>query len=300
MALQSSGQISLSDIATEFGGSTPHALSEYYGAAAGVPSSGTISLASDFYGKANVFVFSITSNQTDADLGTLATSAGWDGSSPVEATVNSGVTLSGNSYAGLRVPSNMSAGVTLINNGVIIGRGGDGALGRTNLEGLAGSAGNAGVQRYTSMTIQNNGTIGGGGGGGGAGGSYQWSHFFSGCGGGGGGGRSSLTNSSGGGYQGSKGTQGNAGNGGSYNAAGNGGNGSSVQDGPSGMVSGNGGNGGGWGSSGNGGNSSYTQKGNPNGGANRAGGAGGSGGAATTGNGSVTWTANGTRYGTVA
>ena len=49
MALQSSGAISLQDIATEFGGSTPHSLSEYYGVASGVPSSGTISL-SDFYG----------------------------------------------------------------------------------------------------------------------------------------------------------------------------------------------------------------------------------------------------------
>ena len=49
MALQSSGAISLANIAAEFGGSTPHSLSEYYGVASGVPSSGTISL-SNFYG----------------------------------------------------------------------------------------------------------------------------------------------------------------------------------------------------------------------------------------------------------
>ena len=49
MALQSSGPISLSDIAGEFGGSTPHSLSEYYGAAGGVPASGAISM-DDFYG----------------------------------------------------------------------------------------------------------------------------------------------------------------------------------------------------------------------------------------------------------
>ena len=49
MALQSSGAISIGDVAAEFGGSTPHALSEYYGAATGVPTSGTIAL-SDFYG----------------------------------------------------------------------------------------------------------------------------------------------------------------------------------------------------------------------------------------------------------
>lgn len=50
MALQGSGQIKLSEIATEFGGSAPHRLSEYYGAASGVPSSGEIQLAADFYG----------------------------------------------------------------------------------------------------------------------------------------------------------------------------------------------------------------------------------------------------------
>lgn len=50
MALQSSGPISLNDVAGEFSGSTPHSLSEYYGVDDGVPGSGTISL-SNFYGK---------------------------------------------------------------------------------------------------------------------------------------------------------------------------------------------------------------------------------------------------------
>lgn len=58
MALQASGTISISDIATEFGGTAPHSLSEYYrggglvpdtGTNSGVPTSGAISL-SDFYG----------------------------------------------------------------------------------------------------------------------------------------------------------------------------------------------------------------------------------------------------------
>lgn len=55
MALQSSGQIKLSEIATEFGGSEPHEMSEYYrdGSYVGsnnssVPTSGEISV-SDFY-----------------------------------------------------------------------------------------------------------------------------------------------------------------------------------------------------------------------------------------------------------
>jgi len=49
MALQTSGAISINDIATEFGGTTPHGLSEYYGVASGIPASGTIDI-SDFYG----------------------------------------------------------------------------------------------------------------------------------------------------------------------------------------------------------------------------------------------------------
>lgn len=49
MALPSSGSIRLQQIADEFGGTTPHNLSEYYGAASGVPTSGELSF-SDFYG----------------------------------------------------------------------------------------------------------------------------------------------------------------------------------------------------------------------------------------------------------
>lgn len=49
MPLQTSGPISLSNVATEFGGTAPHSMSEYYGAAAGIPSQGAIGLGS-FYG----------------------------------------------------------------------------------------------------------------------------------------------------------------------------------------------------------------------------------------------------------
>lgn len=69
MALQSSGQIKLSEIATEFGGTAPHSLSEYYGAASGVPSSGEIKLGADFYGTSNITFLvngSITNGTTTA------------------------------------------------------------------------------------------------------------------------------------------------------------------------------------------------------------------------------------------
>ena len=61
MALQSSGQIKLSEIATEFGGTAPHSMSEYYAGGTNVPSgtgsiptSGEIQLAADFYGTSAV------------------------------------------------------------------------------------------------------------------------------------------------------------------------------------------------------------------------------------------------------
>lgn len=49
MPLPTSGIISLADIQTEFGGTNPISISEYYGVAANVPASGMISLA-HFYG----------------------------------------------------------------------------------------------------------------------------------------------------------------------------------------------------------------------------------------------------------
>lgn len=53
------------NVATEFGGTAPHSLSEYYGVASNVPTSGTISL-SDFYGKTNNEIMQVAAgyNQT--------------------------------------------------------------------------------------------------------------------------------------------------------------------------------------------------------------------------------------------
>ena len=61
MALQGSGQIKLSEIAAEYGGSVPHALSEYHDKGI-APASGEIQIAADFYGTSNTFSFNITSN----------------------------------------------------------------------------------------------------------------------------------------------------------------------------------------------------------------------------------------------
>ena len=54
MALPTSGTLTLLDIQNEFGGSNPIGLNEYYGAAAGIPTSGAISI-DDFYGASSLW-----------------------------------------------------------------------------------------------------------------------------------------------------------------------------------------------------------------------------------------------------
>jgi hypothetical protein len=70
MVLQSTGVISLANIQTEFGGSNPISLNEYYlngvyttgAGAVGIPTSGQISLSS-FYGKSKVIEYMLAGNR---------------------------------------------------------------------------------------------------------------------------------------------------------------------------------------------------------------------------------------------
>tara|TARA_Y100000401_G_scaffold44191_1_gene33832 strand:- start:1681 stop:2712 length:1032 start_codon:yes stop_codon:yes gene_type:complete len=89
MALQSSGPISLSNVSGEFGGTTPHSLSEYYGSDSGVPGSGQIKL-SQFYGTS-----SFTPNGGSPDVALLThnqnTSVNYSaGTSRLINTINTG------------------------------------------------------------------------------------------------------------------------------------------------------------------------------------------------------------------
>jgi hypothetical protein len=60
MPIQTSGTISIADIVNEFGGSSPHSLSEYYGIDDNIPTSGTISI-DDFYGASSGFYINTAS-----------------------------------------------------------------------------------------------------------------------------------------------------------------------------------------------------------------------------------------------
>ncbi len=215
MTLPSSGPLSMSAINAEFG--RGNNLNSYRGTvwytdagASGTFSSGAISF-NEFYGKRPTspsFSFSIGSNQTNADLRTLAINAGWNQSSALVATINGGVYISASStgvYA-LYIQGSFPGGLTVYNYGAIVGCGGNGGAGANDYGSRAGGAGGGatgGPALYVASgtTFYNYGTIAGGGGGGGGGGSgsgvsvdgkYGSATSWYVAGSGGGGGRSSL------------------------------------------------------------------------------------------------------------
>jgi hypothetical protein len=309
MALPASGAISLSQVNVELGLSATAQIGMNDAAVRtlfGVPS-GAISM-SDGYGKANQFAFTISSNQTNANLATLATAAGWNGTSKVIATINSGIYCSSNSTGtpGLTVNGSFPGGVELINNGFIVGMGGGGGNGASRtgggglIAGTAGSAGGLALSVASAVSINNAGTIGGGGGGGGGGGAGgdngcndNFSNFARIGGGGGGGGRTGAAANSAGGSKGPTINSGCSvvdsqnGSSGTQNAAGAGG-AAGYQEGGA-YFSGAGGAGGGWGATGFSGAGGHTSGGYGGGGA----------GGAVSGNSNVTWIATGTRLGAI-
>jgi hypothetical protein len=285
MPLPSSGPITIQQIATEFGGTAPHSLSEYYRggafvantpANANIPASGAIAL-SNFYGasKSRVTVnLVISTNTQNYDVYVNRGPNYVAGNTDVILTINSGVFLGATStgvYA-LVVSSSFSAGdtVSIINNGTILGMGGGGGAG-----GFAGNAGGGGgggntMQISRATRITNNGVIasGGGGGGGGGAGVINKSQAR----GGGGGGGAGYLSGGGGSPNGGAGstTAGGAGGGGQPGA------------GSGGVGGGRGANG----ASGTNGNTGFAA-------------GGGTAGYYVVGNSNVTWVATGTRIGRV-
>ena len=200
MALSSTGSISLSQVQTEFGGSNPISLSEYYRNGSyvtqnntGVPTSGAISLG-NLRGTERWFYYTFSSNVKQADLRSILVAAGWDQNDPVVATVNSSVWLwsDSTSVGGLTISGSFPNGVTLYNYGKIIGKGGAGGDGSSASSRGNGQAGGPAI--YLSSTgvniiNQTGAYIAGGGGGGGAGaasGAYSSDGFGGGGGAGGG------------------------------------------------------------------------------------------------------------------
>ena len=162
----SPNSISLSQVNTELGLSSTAQISLNDSAVRTLfgKASGAIAM-SDGHGKANQFAFTISTNQTNANLRTLALAAGWNGSSNVIATVGSGVYIysTNTANAGLTIDGSWPGGVSLVNNGYIMGMGGNAVVD------TASQAGGSAISLGVSLTITNNSYIGGGGGGGGSG-----------------------------------------------------------------------------------------------------------------------------------
>ena len=154
MALQTSGAISLANIQTEFGGSNPISLSEYYGggtyvpagANPGIATSGAINMNS-FYGGVAATVLTISSNTNNYDIGAAAIAAGGDKSTPVILTINAGVTVGSTSSgtAAMYTGTGWSSGTTIniTNNGAIVGASGS-SVSQTGTQTGTGGGGGSG------------------------------------------------------------------------------------------------------------------------------------------------------------
>jgi|SaaInlV_120m_DNA_3_1039746.scaffolds.fasta_scaffold00310_22 hypothetical protein len=118
------------------------------------------------------YEFTFASSTQEADLRALAISAGWNGSDQLKVFVNSGVYLWSNSITtgGLVISGAFPAGVTLLNSGYIIGKGGKGGNFSSNNKENGGPA--LQITATVPVDVTNNASAFiAGGGGGGAGGS---------------------------------------------------------------------------------------------------------------------------------
>lgn len=174
MALPCPGpsQISIADIQTEFGGSNPIAINEYYrnglyvpSSSTNVPTSGQISF-SDFFCTSSelTLIISVTTTNLnlqsafDAQFGANT----WTNSLPKRVIINPGVVVGSSnicSYA-LKVTSGGVGNLRIDNYGSIQGAGGG------SNSGMGGNA----ILADSPVSINNQGSIYGGGGGGGQGG----------------------------------------------------------------------------------------------------------------------------------
>jgi hypothetical protein len=177
MALQGSGQISIKQVATEFGDTAPHGMKEFYNGGGkvpanntNVPTSGAIGLK-NFYNAVNRVALTVTfgANTTQTSVSTATVPGYIAGISDVTVYVSSGVYVysTTTSSPALTLGQGFAAGdtIALVNNGYIMGMGGAGT------KSTGGAAGPAMSLSY-NITLTNNSYIAGGGGGGGSGGTF--------------------------------------------------------------------------------------------------------------------------------
>ena len=161
MPLPNSGYISLSMIAAEFkpGVAPPYYLSQFYGVAPGVPTSGLIKF-SDFYGKSNEFIFNMNTSLANPNIRQLAINAGWNQSAKLIVNINADINTI-NLTAGLSFPG----GIRL---NILAGRRVGGVCGNYNYQ-VPRVDGGPAIFTRVPVEINNLGTLSGGGGRGGRG-----------------------------------------------------------------------------------------------------------------------------------
>lgn len=183
MALQSTGAISFNNINVELGlsGTTTAPINQApFRTLAGKPGSGTTIALSDFYGKANRVTVNLTlagGNVLNYDVYNNRGPTYVAGTSDIIVNIPAPTILGSASTPtySLLVPSafNPADTVTIVNNGTILGAGGDGgrgsdAPGAGVVPATPGSGGGNAVFVNRPTIITNNGIIAGGGGGGGS------------------------------------------------------------------------------------------------------------------------------------
>ena len=179
----SSNPISLSQIQTEFGGTNPISISEYYRNGSYTTSNNTNIpidsiihppiIFSNFYGAVREILVVISATTTNLNVSSLFGSY-WAQTVPKRVVINSGVIIGAtdtSNYA-LNIPSGFGGTVKIDNNGSIQGAGGAANSGNGGPAIFAGASG---------ISINNLGTIyagGGGGGQGGTGGTGSYTYYF--------------------------------------------------------------------------------------------------------------------------
>ena len=203
MTLNASGPISLGGATTgqsvnlELGQSATTTISFNDAAVrtlTGTTAGTSLSMPSGFWGKSSGVSLVISSNQVDLNLRTWALANGWNGNDKVTITLNNSVYIysTGINSGALVIDGSWPNGLKFINNGYVLGKGGDGG------SNAAGSNGMPAVYINAVCTIVNNGYLaGGGGGGGGAFNSSMHPTNYAGGGGGAGGGAGGNLNKSG-------------------------------------------------------------------------------------------------------
>jgi len=119
MSIVASGQVSIQDLVTEFGGTAPHNLSEYYRGGAyvdditnnnSVPLSGEIQLK-DFYGAGNVITYTVT-EAYELQAGIMSATGYWTANKVVNVYNRAEFSTSFTTTKGSRTPTTLF-GVTV-------------------------------------------------------------------------------------------------------------------------------------------------------------------------------------------